>query len=103
MRWRVMTGRMDTPEQNTPRSKLAPTLTALFFFAMFMGCGPGLRLINPDMTDPNAVYAIGGVPIIYAWGVFWFLVQAVIVVIASRLLWIDDEDESEPPPAGEGG
>ena len=36
--------------------KLTKVVAGLFIAAMIMGPGPGLRLINPDPSDPNAVY-----------------------------------------------
>ena len=49
-----------------------------------MGPGPGLYLINGYAEQGGAVF---GIPALYAWCVFWFAVEAVIVVIASRALW----------------
>lgn len=73
------------------RKRLSIGLSLAMVFAMLMGPGPGLRLVNPDITDPSAEYIVFGIPIIYAWGIFWFLVQLVIVVIAYRTIWLDDE------------
>ena len=56
-------------------------------FAMLMGPGPGLRFVNPDITDPNATYVFLGIPIIYAWGLFWFAIQIVIVLVAYFKVW----------------
>lgn len=53
-------------------------------FALIMGPGPGLYLINGYAKEGGSVL---GIPVLYAWCVFWFLVEAVIVVIASRTLW----------------
>ncbi len=72
-------------------SRLGLWLTLAMVFAMLMGPGPGLHLVNPDVTDPDAVYLISGIPIVYAWGIFWFAVQVAIVVIAYRTVWHDDE------------
>ena len=60
---------------------------AAFVLAMFMGPGPGLRLINPDPSDPNATFTFAGVPILYAWGLFWYFVQLVAIIIAYKKLW----------------
>lgn len=70
-----------------PRRRLAIVLTALFALAMVMGPGPGLLLVNPDIHDPSARYTIAGVPIIYAWGVFWYAVQVAVIVTAYLTLW----------------
>ncbi|MEZ4702045.1 MAG: hypothetical protein R2834_17055 [Rhodothermales bacterium] len=73
------------------RKRLGLILTVAMVFAMLMGPGPGLRLINPDINDPNATYIVGGIPIVYAWGLFWFAVQVAIVMIAYFSLWRHDD------------
>lgn len=60
---------------------------AVFLLAMVMGPGPGLRLINPDASDPNATFTFAGIPILYAWGLFWYFVQLVAIIIAYKKLW----------------
>ena len=74
-------------QPNKKRTWLAVVLTAVFALAMVMGPGPGLALINPDITDPSARYTIAGVPVIYAWGVFWYGVQVAVIVTAYCTLW----------------
>ena len=56
---------------------LGLVLFLLFALAMFMGPGPGLRLVNPE---PNA------------WGLFWYCIQAAVVVTASLTLWKTDDE-----------
>ena len=67
-------------------SQLAKTLTAIILLGTLMGAGPGLVLISPakDAPDPATIL---GIPVIYAWVVFWFAVQAVAIYIASEKLW----------------
>ena len=60
--------------------RLAILLTVVFFFAMLMGAGPGLFLINGKGPVMNA-------PAIYAWAVFWFFVEATTLVIANFTIW----------------
>jgi len=72
------------------RKKLARLLTVLFLFSMFMGSGPGLRLINPDSADPNAVFTIMGLPTIYVWGLLWYVVQLMVILIAYFKIWKRD-------------
>jgi hypothetical protein len=69
---------------------LAWVLTIAFGFALVMGPGPGIYLVNPDASDPNATFTVGSVPILYLWALFWFAVEAAIVVTAYRLLWKED-------------
>ena len=75
------------------RRKLAAVLGLVFLFAMLMGPGPGLYLVNPDPADPNARFFFFGMPVVYVWAVFWFFVQAAVVVIAYVRLW-DDRNEA---------
>ena len=68
-------------------SRLAFLLASLFLLSMGMGSGPGLRLVNPDPTDPKANFTFLGLPIIYAWGLFWYGVQLVAILIAYYKIW----------------
>ena len=49
-----------------------------------MGPGPGLYSINGYAKAGGTIF---GLPALYAWCLFWFAVEAVIVVIAARKLW----------------
>lgn len=75
----------DPPIKN--KKRLSWILTALFFFALFMGPGPGIYLVNPDPGDPNAVRTFLGIPILWAWSVLWFGVEAGCVVTAYFTIW----------------
>ena len=55
-------------------------LFALFVLAMIMGSGPGLYLINPDISAPNPSFTTFGLPTIYVWGLFWYAVQLGIIL-----------------------
>ena len=79
------------------KSNLSRLLTAIFLFSMFMGSGPGLRLINPDPTDPNAVFTFLGLPKIYAWGLLWYAVQLTVILIAYFKIWTVDDGAEETP------
>lgn len=68
-----------------PKLNRRRLLTLIFFFALLMGAGPGSYLING--RGP-----ILGLPAVYAWVVFWFLVQAGVVVTASRTIWKGEQD-----------
>lgn len=81
-------------KRTSERNRLAVVLGAIFLFAMVMGPGPGLYLINPDPTDPNANFSFLGMPVVYVWAVFWFLVQAAVVLVACLRLW-DGRDQAE--------
>ena len=73
------------------KKQLGMWLAIAMVVAMLMGPGPGLRLVNPDISDPNASFLVFGIPIIYAWGILWFVVQLTIVIIAYRTVWVEDE------------
>ena len=72
---------------SSDRRWLAVALSATFVLAVLMGIGPGLYLVNPNPADPNATFTFLGVPKIYAWAVFWFFVQAAVVLAAYCRLW----------------
>ena len=80
---------------NQDMTKYKPTLgmvlLAVFAIAMIMGPGPGLYLINPDPADPDAVRTVLGLPIVYAWGLLWYAVQAAVLIIAYFKVWSEDE------------
>ena len=69
------------------RKRLSIILSVIFAIAMVVGLGIGLKLINPDPKDPDAIFIVFGMPIIYYWTVFWFLVEAAVVLIAYLKLW----------------
>ena len=72
------------------RKSLRNTIIAVFVLAMTRGPGPGLRLINPDASDPNATFTFAGIPTVYAWGLFWYAVQLIAIIIAYKKLWRED-------------
>jgi hypothetical protein len=76
----------NSPDHNKAqrKSRLTKILGALFLFAIIMGPGPGLYLINGYAESGGALF---GVPVLYAWCVFWFVVETVVVLIASKTLW----------------
>ncbi len=67
--------------------RLTILLITIFSLALLMGPGPGNLLINPEPGDPDARRFIFGMPIVYAWALLWFGVQAACVVVAYFLLW----------------
>ena len=60
-------------------------------FALIMGPGPGLNLVNPDPADPEATRVVLGLPIVYAWGLLWFGVQVALLLTAYFTVWSRDE------------
>ncbi len=72
---------------------MAVVLSIVFFAAMFMGTGWGVLLVNPDVNDPDAVRTVCGLPVIYLWGLLWFVVQVVVVGLAYRFVWVGDDDD----------
>ncbi|HJN90775.1 MAG TPA: hypothetical protein QGG93_10630 [Verrucomicrobiota bacterium] len=71
---------------------LGLVLFLVFALAMVMGPGPGLRMVNPEPTAARDSLLFLGLPMIYAWGLFWYGVQAVVVVTACLTIWKSRED-----------
>ncbi|MBN97632.1 MAG: hypothetical protein CME16_00070 [Gemmatimonadetes bacterium] len=67
-------------------------LIFLFLLAVFMGAGPGLRLINPDPLDPDAAFTALGLPVIYLWGLSWYAVQFAVILYAYLYCWREEDD-----------
>ncbi len=72
---------------------LIPWIVALSV-VLLMSVGPGVLLVNRPET-------VLGLPLIYAWALFWYLVICVIAWRMDRLFWRKDRLEEEP--AGERG
>ena len=75
--------------------RLVVILSVIFVLAVVMGTGPGIYLVNPNPNDPQGVITFLGLPILYAWIVWWFLVQAAVILVAYYHLW--DGGESDGP------
>ena len=80
------------PNKTTRQHRFGLVLFAVFALAMVMGPGPGLRLINPEPTAARESLLILGVPVGYAWGLFWYGVQAAGVVSACLTIWKPSQD-----------
>lgn len=80
---RLVPDRHDTSN----RSRWAQTLFGLFLFAVFMGPGPGIYLVNPHRGAPTTLL---NVPIVYLWAVGWFVVMAGVILTAYHVLWKQD-------------
>ena len=78
-----------------PRA-LALVLTPIFFVALIMGTCPGAFLPDAYVANPSpdspVPATIAGMPAIYAWTVFWFFVEAAVVVIAAFTLWKEGDE-----------
>ena len=70
------------------KNRHAVVVALVFLLALVMGPGPGAGFVDGSPDEPNFV---GGVPALYAWLVFWFLVMAGCVVVAARTLWKADD------------
>ena len=84
--------------------KLEIILCLLFLGAMFMGTGPGLRIINPDPEDPKAIFSIWNLPKIYIWGLFWYIIQLILILVAYFKIWTSNNrcDDKTIPSSNRG-
>ncbi len=70
---------------STKRSPLGVVLSLAFVIAMLMSVGPGVLLVN----RPEAFL---GLPILYAWAIFWYFVLVAIALLAFFFVWRDKPD-----------
>ena len=76
-----------TSSSENSKKGLSLVLALVFIFAMIMGPGPGVYLINPGADHQGPPPTLLGLPIVYAWAVIWFAVQAAVLVTAYLTLW----------------
>ena len=80
--------------KTAPSMRLGWILAAIFAFAMIMGPGPGVYLVNPGPEEGQGATVFCNVPVIYLWTLFWCGVQVVVVLLAYTKLWkppVDDK------------
>ena len=65
-------------------SRLSWILTGIFGFALLMGPGPGLYLVNGYAAQGGTVL---GMPVFYFWATFWCLVESGVVITAYLKIW----------------
>ena len=82
-----------TKSSETARKRLSLALALVFIFAMIMGPRPGDYLVNPGADHQGPAPTLLGLPIVYAWAVIWFGVQAAVLVTAYFTLWSRSEEE----------
>jgi hypothetical protein len=75
---------MAAPE--TKSSALTRFLFVLFLLAMVMGTGPGTLLVNRAVT-------VQGIPLLYLWGILWYVVLVAIALVAYFRIWKADTDD----------
>ena len=79
--------------RETGNKSLPIVLTLVFILAMVMGPGPGVYLIDPGPEHEGPAPTLIGLPIVYAWAVLWFGVQAAVLVTAYLTVWQGKEEE----------
>ena len=67
-------------------------LAIVFVFAMAMGSGPGLYLVNPSENAAQSDLLFAGLPIIYVWGLMWYIVQMSVIIRAYTRYWKNEDD-----------
>ena len=82
-----------TNSRKTGNKRLSLILAMVFIFAMVMGPGPGVYLVNPGADHEGPAPTLLGLPIVYAWAVIWFGVQAAVLVTAYFTLWSRSEEK----------
>ena len=84
--------KIDPESDKDQRRRLTVRLTLVFLLALVMGPGPGAYLLDPDTVFTCLGFPV---PALYAWLVLWFLVMAMVVVVASARLWGRGDEELE--------
>ena len=73
--------------------RLSIVLALVFILAMVMGPGPGVYLVDPGPDHEGPSPTLLGLPVVYAWAVLWFGVQAAVLVTAYLTVWQGREEE----------
>lgn len=74
-----------------PARRLAWILSTVFLVALVMGTGPGLLLVNEPVMVPLGFGL--ALPALYAWGLLWYAVEVICVVLAYAFVWRDTQEE----------
>ena len=69
------------------KSRLKWVLGGVFLFALIMGPGPGIYIVNGYAAKGGTIL---GMPALYFWAVLWFLVEAAVVLTAYLTIWKKD-------------
>lgn len=75
---------MNAPDRQS--SILSRFLFVLFLVSMIMGTGPGTLLVNRAVT-------VQGIPLLYLWGILWYVVLVAIALVAYFRIWKTDTDD----------
>jgi len=67
--------------------KISWILATIFLLALIMGPGPGLYIVNDFAAKGGSLF---GIPILYVWAIFWFGVEAVVILFAYFVIWNDE-------------
>lgn len=77
-----------TPARPNNKRRLGVVLTVVFTVALLMGPGPGVMLVN----SPEPLL---GFPRIYVWGLFWYAVEVIVVLVAYLFVWTEKDKAAE--------
>lgn len=80
---------MNTPSNPSFRHRLSRILLAVFLFALLMGAGPGIYLVNGYAAAGGTFW---GMPVLYAWAVGWCAVEAGVVLVAFLTVWRSESE-----------
>lgn len=67
------------------KKRLTIALSAVFILALVMAVGPGIQLVNRPVP-------FLGLPLVYAWGLLWYVVQVGVVLLLYFFVWTDDAE-----------
>ncbi len=65
-------------------------LAAIVLTCLSLAVGPGLLLVN------RPVFFLG-IPIVYAWAIFWYLVLCGVAIAARRKTFSSDQKSTDTP------
>ena len=77
-------------EMKRNRNREDARLAAIVVLCLFVAVGPGLLLVNRPIF-------FAGIPIVYAWAIFWYFVFCGIALAARTNLDCSDEKTTDRP------
>jgi hypothetical protein len=73
--------------KQSARRTIGRVLALIFALSMIMGTGPGVLIVNRPET-------FMGLPLVYTWGILWYLVLVAVALVAYFALWRSDDEHT---------